>query len=86
MTVESDHCYWQSWIEAIHRWGIENWVASLIESLGPLTILAAQFIYFAKPLLNNNESGGGLEAAARLMEDVDMARLFASRLREATHQ
>ena len=83
LTMDGDQRLWRSWAAAIQGWGIENWLASLIESLGPLTILGAQLVYLAEPLINRMVPDDHLNAAARLLEDTNQARAFARMLRES---
>ena len=82
MNIDGDQGLWQTWADKIHRWGYENWVASFLESLGPLTFLGAQFIYAAKPLLGQSIPADHLDAAARLMEDTGHVKAFTRMLRE----
>ena len=84
MNVDGDQGLWQAWADKIQHWGFENWVASFLESLGPLTFLGAQFIYAAKPLLGPSITEDHLDAAARLMEDSCHVKAFIRVLRE-TH-
>jgi hypothetical protein len=86
MTVDGDQRLWQAWAGKIHRWGFENWVASFLESLGPLTILGAQFIYMVKPFLGQSIPEEYLNSAARLMEDTGHVKVFTRMLRENPSQ
>ena len=84
--MDGDQHLWRAWTAAIHRWGLENWVATILESLGPLTILGAQFIYMAEPVFNNTLPEEHLTAAARLMEDTQRRQAFVRMLRENPSQ
>ena len=82
MNVDGDRDLWLAWADKIHRRGFEYWVATFLESLGPLTLLGAQFIYAAKPLLGPTIPENHLDAAARLMEDPRLVKTFTKMLRE----
>ncbi len=84
--MSSDQHIWQVWASFLHRWGIEEWVASFLEAAGPLTILGAQAIYFSQPLLKGPVSEEHLNALARLFEDSTHTRAFIDFLREAPPQ
>ena len=75
---------WRTWVDIIHRWGLQNLLASLIEGLGPLTIIGAQMIYIGQPMLNGILPGDQMQALSELLEDRDQAARFAAYLREGT--
>jgi hypothetical protein len=80
--MEGDQHLWRAWAVTIQRWGMENWLASLLEAFGPLTVLAAQLIYIAGPVFDRKAAEEHLAAAARMLEDADQTRAFARLLRE----
>jgi hypothetical protein len=82
--MNSDQHIWRVWANAMQRWGIHDWVASLLEAAGPLTVLAAQVLYVGQPLLNQAIPGSHIDAIARILEQPAQARAFASFLREET--
>ena len=73
---------WRTWVDIIHRWGLQNLLASLIEGLGPLTIIGAQLVYIGKPMLNGVLPGDHMQALSELLEDRDEATRFVAYLRE----
>lgn len=73
---------WRIWVDTLHRWGLQNLVASLLDGLGPLTILGAQFVYIGKPLLNGVLPADHLRALSDLLENGDQVALFSTLLRE----
>lgn len=73
---------WRTWVDIIHRWGLQNLLASLIEGLGPLTIIGAQILYIGKPVLDGVVPGDHIQALSELLEDGDQAARFAVYLRE----
>jgi hypothetical protein len=73
---------WHIWSQALHRWGIGDWAASLLEAAGPLTLLGAQAIYITGPLLRSFTTEDNLNVMARLLEEPDLTQAFARYLRE----
>jgi len=57
-------------------------VASLLESAGPLTLLAAQVIYLSQPLLGQAVPENRIEALVKLFEEPEATHSFISYLRE----
>lgn len=82
--METDRHIWWVWINALRRWGIEEWVAALLEGAGPLSLLGAQMIYLSQPLLNLTLPAEHLDAAARVLEDEPSKRAFVNMLREVS--
>ena len=80
--MNADLQIWQIWANFLQRWGIECWVAALLEAAGPITILGAQMVYISQPLLNHTVPEDHLDALVRLLEDTKQARDFAEFLRE----
>jgi hypothetical protein len=74
---------WQDWARILHRWGMNEWVASFLEAAGPLTIFGAQVIYVSQPVLKGVIPNIQLEALTRLLEDTSRTQDFVSYLREA---
>jgi hypothetical protein len=75
---------WRVWAEFLQRWGVEDWVAALLEAAGPLSILGAQFVYLSQPLLNQAMPGNHLAVLARLLEEPARTQVFVEYLREAS--
>ncbi len=73
---------WEEWARFLQRWGIRQPASALLEAAGPLSILAAQFIYLGQPFLGQNTS---LKAFAQLLENREESRSFAAFLREETN-
>ena len=68
---------WSHWADVLHRWKLESLAAWLLEAGEPLTLLGAQALYFAQPLL-----GAGAADLAALLEDREEVCAFASFLDE----
>jgi hypothetical protein len=83
--MNSNRNIWRDWANRLHRWGLANLAASLLEGLGPLAILGAQIVYLTKPMFNGLLPGDHLQALSELLEDSDQAARFAVFLREDIH-
>ncbi len=82
--MNADQHMWRVWASAIRQWGLQNWVATMLEAAGPVTILGAQVVYFGQPLLGLALPKGHLEAVARMLEEPTHTRAFVDLLREAS--
>lgn len=81
--MDSDQYIWRDWANNLHRWGVNDWVASLLEAMGSLTILGAQLVYLSQPLLDHALPEERLSALARVLEDAGRSHEFIELLREA---
>lgn len=75
---------WSRWARFLHRWGLEDFVAALLEAAGPLQFFAAQMLYVGEPLLSGALKPGEWQALVKLLEDQRESRSFAAFLREET--
>jgi hypothetical protein len=82
--VNSNPHLWQIWADALHRWGLDNLVATLLESTGPLNILGAQLVYLGQPVLGQFLSQEHSNAFANLLESPEMTQAFSTYLRKHT--
>jgi len=82
--MDLENPFWSSWAENLHRWGIKDWVATLLEAAGPLGLLGAQAIYLSQPLLGTLIPGNQLSALATMLEEPSRVKSFATYLREGT--
>ena len=74
--------YWPGWAYFLHRLGIQQPAAAVLETAGPLVWFAAQLVYLGQPFLDRSSQGGQWQALARLLEDQRESRSFAAFLRE----
>ncbi len=81
--MNADQQMWQVWIAIIRRWGAQDWIASILEAAGPLTILGAQVVYLGQPLVGRALPEDHVGAIARLLEEPSSTRAFVHMLREA---
>jgi hypothetical protein len=79
--MPNDQQLWQDWARILKSWGIDQWVASLLDAFGPLTILGAQCIYISQPILGSFLPDKHLSAFAKILEEPDQAKAFSLFLR-----
>jgi len=82
--MDTEQEIWRVWASNLQQWGLVDWVVSLLDATGPLTILGAQMVYFSQPVLSHALPNAHLDALARLLEDSTRTRDFVDYLREAT--
>ena len=75
---------WEAWARQLKRWGLSTFAASLIESGGAFTTLAAQGLYIGQPLADPWSSAKNLQRLAHLLEDSEQSIRFAHFLRDQT--
>jgi hypothetical protein len=81
-TVYEPRFAWRGWAEFLHRHGLENMVAWMLEAAGPLTLVGAQALYIGGPLLRPALTDEQRDALAGLLEDRDEILAFTAFLRE----
>jgi hypothetical protein len=85
-TMNNHRHIWHTWVDTMHKWGINDVIASFLEAAGPLTLLAAQFIYIGKPLVMRGHLNDSLAALADMLEDSQKTQAFISLLREESQR
>jgi hypothetical protein len=80
--MDTDRQIWRVWAQSLHRWGMQGFVASLLEAAGPLTVLGAQAVYLGQPFLEEMDRRGHLPALANMLEDSTQTKAFITFLRE----
>ncbi|OGO40630.1 MAG: hypothetical protein A2Z49_06435 [Chloroflexi bacterium RBG_19FT_COMBO_56_12] len=81
--VENPHI-WHTWARNLHRWGVEEGAATLLDAAGPLTMLLAQFVYISQPLLGRLVSPESMDALTNMLEEPAQTKAFVEILREAS--
>ena len=81
--MDTNHQIWRDMADSLHRWGLRDLVASILEALGPLTLVGAQGLYLGQPFLGAIVPRRYLEAAAQILEDGETTQGFVEFLREA---
>ncbi|MGE5223662.1 MAG: hypothetical protein ACM3PY_14590 [Omnitrophica WOR_2 bacterium] len=84
--MNSNDQEWHNWARILHRLGAHQWVASILEVLGPLALFGAQLVYFGEPLLAPLVRQDRLEALASMLENPDSVHSFIKILREANEK
>lgn len=75
---------WQGWIDRLHRWGLGEIAATMLEAADPLNLIAAQFIYMGQPVLKGLIPADNITALATMLEDPKESSIFVNQLREKT--
>jgi hypothetical protein len=78
----AERSFWESWAGTIQRWGLRESAAALLEAAGPLSLIAAQLMYFSQPLVRSSARADQWNALANLLEEPEERRSFAAYLRE----
>lgn len=83
--VAGNQQIWQNWADILHRWGVEEVMATLLEAVGPLNFIGAQIIYVGQPLLNSILPEDHVIAFADLLDNPEETRAFTRFLRQGEH-
>ena len=81
--MDSKPQVWQNWARNLHRWGLREPVATLLEVSGPLNLVLAQGVYLIQPLFSASVSRNHLGTLAGILEDREETQMFVTYLREA---
>ncbi len=73
---------WQKWAAALHRWGLQDYIATILEVTGPLNLLGAQMVYLGQPFLQQVISADQVAALTDLLENPTEARAFSKFVRQ----
>jgi hypothetical protein len=73
----------RDWANTLHRWGLTNFAATLLEALEPLNLFGAQMVYLTQPVLTTFVPADHLDALADLLEDPQTAQSFITVLRQS---
>ena len=73
---------WKIWADSLNRWGIKDFAITILEALGPLSLLGAQLVYVGQPFIDSFFPKGYLEALANLFENPQEKQEFISFLRQ----
>ena len=73
---------WSSWVLALKRRGLNEPVALLLETLGPLTGLLAQAVYIGQPFLKGLLPGEQWGSLVNMLEDPQQRNDFVAFLQE----
>jgi hypothetical protein len=76
----------EEWSHKICAWGLGDIVATLFDSLGPLRLVGAQFLYFSQPVASIFISDRRLSVLIDLFEDQKQSQVFISYLRDGVQR
>jgi hypothetical protein len=82
--MDTNHHIWRVWVNALHRWGIQNLVASFLEEAGPFSLIGAQVIYVGQPILRGILPAQHISAMTKMLEDDSQREEFVMFLLEET--
>lgn len=82
VNMNANRHIWRVWANQLHRWGLADWVAAVLQAVGPLSLLGAQFVYFGQPFLNIAFPEDHIIALANILEDDTQAQSFVALLKE----
>lgn len=72
---------WRTWADTLARWGLKDLTATILEAMGPLSLLGAQLVYLGQPVLAPFFRDGTLEYVADMLEDPQETKAFIAVLR-----
>ena len=78
--IESRHI-WERWARVLHRWGLKEELAAILEAAGPLVLLGAPLVYIGQPLFRNFVSVENVDAFVRILENPEDRRVFLTLLK-----
>ncbi|MBM3145637.1 MAG: hypothetical protein FJ010_11850 [Chloroflexi bacterium] len=73
---------WQAWADTLHRWGVGDLVAVILDATGPLNLLGAQVVYLSQPFFNQVLPEGHWDALADVLENPTRTQAFTAFLRQ----
>ena len=79
--MDTNQHIWKIWADKLHRWGMLDFAASLLDATGPLNLLGAQVVYLGQPLFDQVLPAEHLDALALMLEDPDQTQAFTTFLR-----
>lgn len=80
--MKSDTIWLRQWAQNLHRKGLHQLVAALLDSFAPLGFVGAQMVYLGKPLLRFTVSPAALDALAEMLENPEQMKAFRTYLQE----
>ncbi len=80
--MKSDQHIWRVWASVLQRLGVLDLSISVLETTGPLIIVAAQVVYFCQPLIRWLVSPEQSQALAEMLEEPARTKEFTNMLKE----
>ena len=79
--MDSKQQIWQIWARNLHRWGLREPAAAILEAIGPLNLVLAQGLYLIQPLFSASVSRNHLGTLAGTLENSEETQMFVTYLR-----
>ena len=76
------HQLWEEWANKLLAMGLDTYVASFLEAVGPLKIIGAQLIYLGQPIFRGLIPDTNLYALVLLLEEDINTKKFVALLKE----
>jgi len=80
--VNSNQYIWEVWADSLHRWGLKDLIAVILDATGPLNLLGAQVVYFSQPFFSQVLPAGHWDALADVLENPAKTQAFTAYLRQ----
>jgi hypothetical protein len=71
----------EKWIQTLYKLRLQNFIATLLEALGPVSVLGAQLVYLSQPVLSSFISQETSQDFAKILEDPAETASFIKALR-----
>jgi len=84
--VTENRHIWNTWAETLHRWGMQEAAAVMIEAAEPLGYLGAQAVYLSQPFLSAVFPEEHVTALADLLDSPENTQSFTLLLRAHKHE
>ena len=84
--MQEDRSFWPAWAQFLQRRGMEELIATILETAGPVNFLLAQFLYATQPFFSRTLPDGQWQALATLLDDSNESQSFAAFLREEVNR
>jgi hypothetical protein len=79
--MDSKQQIWQVWARNLHRWGLREPAAAILEASAPLNLVLAQGLYLIQPLFSAPVSRSHLGTLAGTLENSEETQMFVNYLR-----
>ncbi len=83
-TVAMDSTFqtWKKWAKSLKRWGMTDWIVTLLKEAKPLHFLGSQAIHISTPVLALFFEKDQILAVSNVLEDPEQTKAFSSFLVE----
>jgi hypothetical protein len=80
--MDTGHLYWEGWARSLQQRKLNGAAEIILDALGPLTVILAQFIYIGQPYLQNLKPSTEWLDLAHMLEHPEESREFVALLHE----